>query len=162
MVDTTSSIPSAHGAAAHSEHEVALQLSEEAVLDEESSPFDADADDQPVLFVQLLDRDLVPLSKVEVVVSGAGIPTTRSLRTEADGTLLVEDCGPGVYDIHSPRVPEVGEMTELLQLARQRLSDRQLWINPDCGLKTSKWDEVRPALVNMVHAAQELRAAARH
>lgn len=99
MVDTTSSIPGAHGAAAHSEHEVALQLSEEAVLDEESSPFDADADDQPVLFVQLLDRDLVPLSKVEVVVSGAGIPTTRSLRTEADGTLLVEDCGPGVYDI---------------------------------------------------------------
>ena len=72
------------------------------------------------------------------------------------------EIGPGVYDIHSPRVPEVGEMTELLQLARQRLSDRQLWINPDCGLKTSKWDEVRPALVNMVHAAQELRAAARH
>ena len=99
MVDTTSSIPSAHGAAAHSEHELALHLSEEAVLDEESSPFDAEADDQPVLFVQLLDRNLVPLSKVEVVVSGEGIPTTRSLRTEADGTLLVEDCGPGGYDL---------------------------------------------------------------
>ena len=99
MVDTTSSIPSAHGASAQSEHEMALQLSEEAVLDEESSPFDADADDQPVLFVQLLDRDLVPLAKVEVTVFGEGIPTTRSLRTEADGTLLVEDCGPGVYDL---------------------------------------------------------------
>jgi len=68
------------------------------------------------------------------------------------------EIGPGVYDIHSPRVPEVGEMTELLKLARQRLSDAQLWINPDCGLKTRKWDEVKPALVNMVSAARELRA----
>ncbi|WP_050420479.1 5-methyltetrahydropteroyltriglutamate--homocysteine S-methyltransferase [Bradyrhizobium tropiciagri] len=69
------------------------------------------------------------------------------------------EIGPGVYDIHSPRVPEINEMTELLKLARQRLSDGQLWINPDCGLKTRKWEEVRPALVNMVAAARELRAA---
>jgi 5-methyltetrahydropteroyltriglutamate--homocysteine methyltransferase len=68
------------------------------------------------------------------------------------------EIGPGVYDIHSPRVPEIGEMTELLKLARQRLSDAQLWINPDCGLKTRKWQEVRPALANMVAAARELRA----
>ena len=68
--------------------------------------------------------------------------------------------GPGVYDIHSPRVPETHEMTDLLKLARQRLSDAQLWINPDCGLKTRKWEEVRPALVNMVAAARELRALA--
>jgi 5-methyltetrahydropteroyltriglutamate--homocysteine methyltransferase len=69
------------------------------------------------------------------------------------------EIGPGVYDIHSPRIPEVGEMTELLKLARQRLSDAQLWINPDCGLKTRKWEEVRPALVNMVAAARELRTS---
>ncbi|MFQ3458986.1 5-methyltetrahydropteroyltriglutamate--homocysteine S-methyltransferase, partial [Bradyrhizobium sp. UFLA01-814] len=69
------------------------------------------------------------------------------------------EIGPGVYDIHSPRVPEVTDMTGLLKLARQRLSDDQLWVNPDCGLKTRKWDEVRPALVNMVAAARELRAA---
>ena len=68
------------------------------------------------------------------------------------------EIGPGVYDIHSPRVPETSEMTGLLKLARQRLSDAQLWINPDCGLKTRKWEEVRPALVNMVAAARELRA----
>lgn len=68
------------------------------------------------------------------------------------------EIGPGVYDIHSPRVPEVGEMTELMQLARGRLSDGQLWVNPDCGLKTRKWEEVRPALVNMVAAARALRA----
>ncbi|HMM91913.1 5-methyltetrahydropteroyltriglutamate--homocysteine S-methyltransferase [Bradyrhizobium sp.] len=70
------------------------------------------------------------------------------------------EIGPGVYDIHSPRVPEVGEMTGLLRLARQRLADAQIWINPDCGLKTRKWEEVRPALVNMVAAARELRAIA--
>jgi len=68
------------------------------------------------------------------------------------------EIGPGVYDIHSPRVPEIGEMTDLLKLARQRLSDAQLWINPDCGLKTRKWEEVKPALANMVAAARELRA----
>jgi 5-methyltetrahydropteroyltriglutamate--homocysteine methyltransferase len=67
------------------------------------------------------------------------------------------EIGPGVYDIHSPRVPAVDEMTSLLKLARQRLSDTQLWINPDCGLKTRKWEEVRPALVNMVEAARRMR-----
>jgi 5-methyltetrahydropteroyltriglutamate--homocysteine methyltransferase len=70
------------------------------------------------------------------------------------------EIGPGVYDIHSPRIPEIAEMTELLKLARQRLSDAQLWINPDCGLKTRKWEEVRPALANMVAAARELRELA--
>jgi 5-methyltetrahydropteroyltriglutamate--homocysteine methyltransferase len=70
------------------------------------------------------------------------------------------EIGPGVYDIHSPRVPDVGEITDLLKLARQRLSDTQLWINPDCGLKTRKWEEVRPALANMVAAARELRSLA--
>ena len=70
------------------------------------------------------------------------------------------EIGPGVYDIHSPRVPDIGEMTGLLALARKRLNDTQIWINPDCGLKTRKWEEVRPALVNMVAAARELRASA--
>ncbi|MCH8686685.1 5-methyltetrahydropteroyltriglutamate--homocysteine S-methyltransferase [Pedomonas mirosovicensis] len=69
------------------------------------------------------------------------------------------EIGPGVYDIHSPRVPSVEEMARLLSLARERLSDRQLWVNPDCGLKTRKWEEVRPALVNMVEAARQLRAS---
>lgn len=69
------------------------------------------------------------------------------------------EIGPGIYDIHSPRVPDVGEMTALMTLARARLSDSQLWVNPDCGLKTRKWQEVRPALVNMVAAARALRSA---
>ncbi|MER9019550.1 5-methyltetrahydropteroyltriglutamate--homocysteine S-methyltransferase [Mesorhizobium sp. M0898] len=67
------------------------------------------------------------------------------------------EIGPGVYDIHSPRVPEVGEISDLVMLARERLSDAQLWVNPDCGLKTRKWEEVRPALMNMVAAARALR-----
>jgi len=67
------------------------------------------------------------------------------------------DIGPGVYDIHSPRVPAVGEMISLLTLARQRLADVQLWINPDCGLKTRGWEEVKPALANMVEAARRIR-----
>ncbi|MBB4380322.1 5-methyltetrahydropteroyltriglutamate--homocysteine S-methyltransferase [Bradyrhizobium sp. SBR1B] len=67
--------------------------------------------------------------------------------------------GPGVYDIHSPRVPETSEIKELMVLAQARLQKSQLWVNPDCGLKTRKWEEVRPALANMVAAARELRAA---
>jgi 5-methyltetrahydropteroyltriglutamate--homocysteine methyltransferase len=48
-------------------------------------------------------------------------------------------------------------MVNLLSLARQRLSDQQIWINPDCGLKTRNWEEVKPALVSMVEAAQQIR-----
>ena len=70
------------------------------------------------------------------------------------------DIGPGVYDIHSPRVPTADEMVNLLTLARRRLSDRQIWINPDCGLKTRTWENVKPALVNMVEAAQQIRRLA--
>ena len=69
------------------------------------------------------------------------------------------EIGPGVYDIHSPRVPPVGEMTELLVKATKSLTPDQIWVNPDCGLKTRKWEEVRPALVNMVAAAKDVRAA---
>ncbi|WJI15667.1 5-methyltetrahydropteroyltriglutamate--homocysteine S-methyltransferase [Pseudoxanthomonas winnipegensis] len=66
--------------------------------------------------------------------------------------------GPGVYDIHSPRVPSVEEMVELLRKARAVLSPEQLWVNPDCGLKTRGWDETRHALEQMVEAARRLRA----
>ncbi|MCW5696680.1 MAG: 5-methyltetrahydropteroyltriglutamate--homocysteine S-methyltransferase [Bauldia sp.] len=69
------------------------------------------------------------------------------------------EIGPGVYDIHSPRVPETEEMVALLRKAGERLTADQIWVNPDCGLKTRKWDEVRPALVNMVAAARELRGS---
>jgi 5-methyltetrahydropteroyltriglutamate--homocysteine methyltransferase len=67
------------------------------------------------------------------------------------------EIGPGVYDIHSPRVPTVEEMTELLEKAVQLLPARNIWVNPDCGLKTRKWPETEQALRNMVAAAQNMR-----
>jgi 5-methyltetrahydropteroyltriglutamate--homocysteine methyltransferase len=67
------------------------------------------------------------------------------------------EIGPGIWDIHSPRVPDAAEMNELLGLARKRLEDWQIWVNPDCGLKTRSWEEVRPALENLVAAARDLR-----
>jgi 5-methyltetrahydropteroyltriglutamate--homocysteine methyltransferase len=68
------------------------------------------------------------------------------------------EIGPGVYDIHAPRLPPVEEMAELLVKAKERLSPDQIWVNPDCGLKTRRWEEVKPALVNMVEAAKKLRS----
>ncbi len=65
--------------------------------------------------------------------------------------------GPGVYDIHAPRCPTQEEIVDLLTKATANLSADQLWVNPDCGLKTRSWDEVRPALINMVAAARQLR-----
>ncbi|MCZ6811653.1 MAG: 5-methyltetrahydropteroyltriglutamate--homocysteine S-methyltransferase [Planctomycetota bacterium] len=68
------------------------------------------------------------------------------------------EIGPGVYDIHSPRIPSAEEMRELLSRATRYLSADQVWVNPDCGLKTRCWEEIRPALRNMVQAAQAMRA----
>lgn len=65
--------------------------------------------------------------------------------------------GPGVYDIHSPRVPSVQEMAEKLRIASNKLDRRWIWVNPDCGLKTRGWEETEPSLKNMVAAAVELR-----
>ncbi|HWF26904.1 MAG TPA: 5-methyltetrahydropteroyltriglutamate--homocysteine S-methyltransferase, partial [Mycobacterium sp.] len=68
--------------------------------------------------------------------------------------------GPGVYDIHSPRVPSAGEMAESLRAALRAVPAQRLWVNPDCGLKTRNVDEVTASLQNMVAAAQEVRAGA--
>jgi 5-methyltetrahydropteroyltriglutamate--homocysteine methyltransferase len=68
--------------------------------------------------------------------------------------------GPGVYDIHSPNIPSREQMVALLEKAAGRIPAERLWVNPDCGLKTRRWEEVIPALANMVAAAQALRAKA--
>ena len=70
------------------------------------------------------------------------------------------DIGPGVDDIHSPRVPETAEMIKLLSKAAQRIPAERLWVNPDCGLKTRAWAETEAALINMVAAARQLRLQA--
>ncbi|WP_275987873.1 5-methyltetrahydropteroyltriglutamate--homocysteine S-methyltransferase [Mycolicibacterium sphagni] len=68
--------------------------------------------------------------------------------------------GPGVYDIHSPRVPNTGEIADGLRAALSAVGPERLWVNPDCGLKTRKADEVEAALRNMVEAAKQVRADA--
>jgi 5-methyltetrahydropteroyltriglutamate--homocysteine methyltransferase len=67
------------------------------------------------------------------------------------------EIGPGVYDIHSPRIPDTHEMTRLLEKAAQVIEPENLWVNPDCGLKTRGWPETEAALINMVAAAQAMR-----
>ena len=69
------------------------------------------------------------------------------------------EIGPGVYDIHSPRVPSTTEIVAALNRMRGVLDRRQIWVNPDCGLKTRGWEETLPSLRNMVEAARQLRAA---
>lgn len=66
--------------------------------------------------------------------------------------------GPGVYDIHSPRVPSTEEMVASLREALEAVPAERLWVNPDCGLKTRKTDEVTASLRNMVAAAKAVRA----
>lgn len=94
------------------------------------------------------------------------IETTRSRMELLDAfagqqgkSLYPAEIGPGIWDIHSPRIPEIEEMVGLLKLARDRLADWQIWVNPDCGLKTRSWQEVRPALQNLVAAARVLRSS---
>lgn len=68
------------------------------------------------------------------------------------------EIGPGVYDVHSERIPSVEEMRDLVLRSAEVIDPRLVWVNPDCGLKTRRWEEVIPALRNMVQAAQEARA----
>ena len=70
------------------------------------------------------------------------------------------DIGPGVYDIHSPNIPDAAQVVSLMQKAAERIPAGHLWVNPDCGLKTRQWAEVIPALQHMVAAAKALRQAA--
>jgi len=90
------------------------------------------------------------------------IETSRSqmeLLQAFAGFRYPNDIGPGVYDIHSPRIPTRQEMIALIEKALAVLPSAQLWINPDCGLKTRGWDETRKALIEMVGAAKTLRQA---
>ncbi len=111
-------------------------------------------------------NDIMP-AIADMDADAISIETTRSRMELLDafaplagsqGSTYPAEIGPGVWDIHSPRVPSATEMAELLGLARQRLEDWQIWVNPDCGLKTRGWEEVRPALENLVAAARALRA----
>ena len=70
----------------------------------------------------------------------------------------LNEIGPGVYDIHSPRVPQQADIAQFIERAAAVFPPQRLWVNPDCGLKTRGWPEVEAALQNMVHAARAVRA----
>jgi len=89
------------------------------------------------------------------------IETSRSdmeLLDAFDNFNYPNEIGPGVYDIHSPNIPSQEHIVQLMRKAAERIPAERLWVNPDCGLKTRVWDEVIPALKNMVAAAKTLRA----
>ncbi len=98
--------------------------------------------------VALMDADVISMENSRS--DGALLETFRARS-------YPNEVGPGVYDIHSPRVAETDEMRELLNRAVGVLSPEQLWVNPDCGLKTRRWEETVPSLEHMVEAAKGLR-----
>jgi 5-methyltetrahydropteroyltriglutamate--homocysteine methyltransferase len=89
------------------------------------------------------------------------IETSRSdmeLLDAFDDFNYPNEIGPGVYDIHSPNIPSEEHIVQLMKKAAERIPAGRLWVNPDCGLKTRAWEEVIPALTNMVAAAKTLRS----
>jgi 5-methyltetrahydropteroyltriglutamate--homocysteine methyltransferase len=104
-------------------------------------------------------NDILP-SIAEMDADVITIETSRSRMELLDGFGAFKypnEIGPGVYDIHAPRVPSVEEMVALLERAAQVIPPERLWVNPDCGLKTRGWPEVEAALANMVEAAKRMR-----
>ncbi|MDD4915163.1 MAG: 5-methyltetrahydropteroyltriglutamate--homocysteine S-methyltransferase [Methylococcales bacterium] len=90
------------------------------------------------------------------------IETSRSNMELLDAFINFEypnQIGPGVYDIHSPNVPTTQDMVALLKRAAERIDPGKLWVNPDCGLKTRQWQDVRTSLAHMITAAKTLRSA---
>lgn len=100
--------------------------------------------------IEAMDADVI---SIETSRSG-----NRLLRIFAD-VGYTQEVGPGVYDIHSPRVPSVEEMETQIHALLEVLPADQLWINPDCGLKTRGWSETKAALINMVNAVKKVRAS---
>jgi 5-methyltetrahydropteroyltriglutamate--homocysteine methyltransferase len=109
-------------------------------------------------------NDIFP-AIVDLDADVISIETSRSDMEllEGFGTLRYpNEIGPGVYDVHSPRVPKVAEMVRLLEKACAVVDSDKLWVNPDCGLKTRQWPDVDAALSNMVTAAKTLRRQNSH
>ena len=85
-------------------------------------------------------------------------PFPLALHGDFVGHRSPNEIGPGVYDIHSPRVPSAAEQEELIRIAAARIPGRQLWVNPDCGLKTRGYEETVASLRGLVEAARAVRA----
>jgi 5-methyltetrahydropteroyltriglutamate--homocysteine methyltransferase len=101
-----------------------------------------------VPWIARMDADVISIE-----ASRSGMELLRAFEEFA----FPNDIGPGIWDIHSPRVPSLPELIELLRRAARVVPPERLWVNPDCGLKTRAWPETLEALQNMVKAAGELR-----
>lgn len=101
-----------------------------------------------VPWIARMDADVISIE-----ASRSGMELLRAFEEFA----YPNDIGPGIWDIHSPRVPALPELIELLRRAARVVPPERLWVNPDCGLKTRAWPETLEALQNMVKAAGELR-----
>jgi 5-methyltetrahydropteroyltriglutamate--homocysteine methyltransferase len=99
--------------------------------------------------IDALDADVISLEAARSHMQVAGELAAHGYPREA---------GPGVWDIHSPRVPDVEEVTALLKAGLAAIPGERLWVNPDCGLKTRGWPETRASLANLVAAARAVRA----
>lgn len=108
--------------------------------------------DDIVTAIAELDVDVISLEAAR----SHGAPLAALLETGA-----AMQIGAGVYDIHSPNIPAVEDIVARLESATKLIGAERVWVNPDCGLKTRRWEEVRPALEAMVAAARKLRAGAR-
>ncbi len=98
--------------------------------------------------IAALDADVITLESSR---------SNRELLQAFESFSYPNEVGPGIYDIHSPRIPSKNEMVNQLKQALRYIPVERLWVNPDCGLKTRHWAEVIPALQNMVDAAKVLR-----
>jgi 5-methyltetrahydropteroyltriglutamate--homocysteine methyltransferase len=99
------------------------------------------------------------LADLEIdVISLEAARAGMGLLDDLVGARYLGGVGPGVYDVHSPSVPDVVQLRALLDRAVETLGADRLWVNPDCGLKTRRYDEVAPALAHMVTAALQVRA----
>ncbi|GHG52505.1 5-methyltetrahydropteroyltriglutamate--homocysteine S-methyltransferase [Streptomyces griseocarneus] len=99
--------------------------------------------------IEDLDADVISLEAAR-----SHMQVARELAVAGYG----HEVGPGVYDIHSPRVPDAGEVAALLRKGLEAIPAERLWVNPDCGLKTRGWAEVRESLANLVEGARRVRA----
>lgn len=104
---------------------------------------------QVIAAIDALDADVTSIEAAR---------SRMELLSSLDPNEFDRSVGPGVYDIHSPRVPTVEELIGLLEAAITHVPRERLWVNPDCGLKTRRYEEVRPALANLVEARNEVRA----
>jgi 5-methyltetrahydropteroyltriglutamate--homocysteine methyltransferase len=121
----------------------------------------ADATQITRICIQRVQRRVQVIARMDAdVVSIENARSGSELLRAFERYTYPNEIGPGVYDIHSPRVPAVSEIVAAARAVQQVLNQRQIWVNPDCGLKTRGWAETIPALKNLVAAARELRAGA--